>query len=289
MTDSWTARDRVSFLFTKLHKLPFSTLSFNVAREICSYLEILALYPCFSNSSLTVHTLSLGTSHTHSVKGNFNWQVAMCFIDWRTLICIATARRPCTIDLLTATITFLEDMPSSRDNSGLIRAGSFVYAFGGSVNGKVERLADKYALKDGHWQQIASLPTPKFAFTPCKWKQQLYLAEIDAENSSLDAFCTLSETYTSYPWKLPSSMNGCIGFISSGQLVLLSIGRQRVRWDLEDLERKPQVETLALANDNDAYSNCQPIIFGGNVFWVNYLNGKLVKYNLASEQLTSTA
>ena len=98
-----------------------------------------------------------------------------------------------------------------------------MYVFGG-MGQNVERLADKYGLEDSHWQQIPSLPTPKFAFTPYKLKQQIYLAEMDSNNCSLDAFCTLSETYTSNLFKLSNSMNGCVSFISSGQLVLLTIG-----------------------------------------------------------------
>jgi len=64
-------RAKVSFLFTKLHKLPFSTLSLNIAREICGYLDGLALYPSFSRSSMIVHDLNRCTSHTHPLSDPF--------------------------------------------------------------------------------------------------------------------------------------------------------------------------------------------------------------------------
>lgn len=287
MRDNSATRAKVVFLFTKLHKLPFSTLSFNISREVCGYLDSLPLYPSFSHSSMIVHDLNLGTSHTHSLSESFAWQVTKCFIDWQTVICIAAVRQSCTIDLMTARITLIENMHTPRDSSGVIRAGSFVYVFGGRVGEKIEWLADKYGLEDGHWQQIPSLRTPKFAFTPCKLKQQIYLAEIDSAYSSLDVFCTLSETYTSYPFETSSCMNGCVSFISSGELVLLTIGGQRVRWNLEEMERTPLAATFALVDDNDAYSNCEPMTVGGNMFWVNYWDGKLIKYSLTSGQLTN--
>ena len=278
-----TQQSITALMFTRSFSPLYARVSRNLAREIASYMGAYKLLATCIDGTITVFDLEKGTSRSNKLDLVMKWEVVYCHVNWRTILYLSTERCS-TIDLLTFQVTDWPCMHVPRANPGLICVEGVCYVFGGKRSDLLTS-SEKFVFTQNQWQPIPALPTPKYAFIPCHYQADLYLAEANDSLHSFDVFSIDREEYRSIPYKIQCNLNGCVSFIVNADLFLLTMSGQCLKWNLTELDSDPALFTVKLSDQNSAYSSCSPMLVADKVYWVNYLSGTIVRFHPASLQI----
>lgn len=266
----------------------YRSLSSNIVREVASYLSALPLLPICRSRTVTVIHLDNGASRHAEVDVSMHWSHVSCLMDWRTILYLTSTPRCCKIDLITFRVSDLPRMKTVRESPGVLCVAGVCYVFGGRRQFEVLTVSEKYYVQNNQWRPTSPLPTPKFGFNPCHYQAEIYLVEVNEGGKSFDIFNIEHEVYRSVVYQISYRMNGCVSFVVDSDLYLVTVGKWCLRWDLNQLDKKPEYRVVSLQDRNSALSNCTPLLYSGSVYWVNYFSGAIVQFHLGTQQVTET-
>lgn len=141
-----------------------------------------------------------------------------------------------TLDLLTLQVTPLAPLLTPRNCAGVAQVGNTVFAFGGFVSGTQGdpmTVCEKCSLLPTHWTPLPPMQYARSLFTPCLFKDSLYL--VSSVVKAVESFSPLTDTFTVLPVCLPAQLqpSASVTFVARGELVVLTNSKQVARWKVE--------------------------------------------------------
>ena len=223
---------RANLVWAKQYSHLFSFLSFNIVREVCTYLPpflTLALVQedsvsFFNFTTLTFHpAVQLNT--TVQVNHNSTWAVVnrnilvLCGGGGKSTIHIENGQAWHSAYLLHSEgqVRALPDCLYGRSGSGVVVWKGAVHVFGSRsyIAGKrCERLS---LSRGSNWQALPLLANSHYCFNPVVWKATIYIC---------GGWCTSIEvwdgrTFSVLEPQLPSRVQSCISCTDRSQLYIL--------------------------------------------------------------------
>jgi hypothetical protein len=231
-----------------------------------------------------VEVLDLRTQQTtqHTISVNFSVGGSYLELDRNTLLCIG-ARPPSSavyaLNLLTFQLSPLPALSIPRNAPGVAKAVGNIYAFGGFYPPNHLKSSEKCSLVNKQWQPIASMQHARSDFTPCIFRDLIYLVD-GKEHRTVESFCPLTETFTVLPISLPTRFaydSDTAAFVANGELCLLTHRKQLARWEIVAGNEFRMFKT-----DRACGSSQAPLIMNSLVLIASSSNGKVEKFSLES-------
>jgi len=169
-------------------------------------------------------------------------------------------------------------MAEARYYPGCIHYIHCVYAFGGSSATSCS--AEKYSVQEDHWTALPHMNASRYAFSPVRHEQSIYLAEVNEASHMLEVFDTVTERFSVLSTSLPFAGYSSIAFISREELTVVDFTGRRVRMQMQkgaDI-RKDEV----LLSGVECYSQSVPVLLGRAVFFSQYKSGETVRFSIDS-------
>jgi hypothetical protein len=183
------------------------------------------------------------------------------------------------LDLLQLHASAVMSMTQGRSWPGIIRYLNYVWVFGGNTS-NVLTSVEKFAINSEVWTSVAPMRYPRVYFTPCIWKEEIYLASALPDHPTpVEVFNPLSELYIQLPLILQDPYYGSLAYIVEGQLLFLVYSRKLGKWDLNSNATELVDSGIAVNNKLTALSNCPVQRCGHVLAWPN-CHGKLTRLDL---------
>ena len=251
------------------------SLSLNVTREICSYIQD-QLFAAICWESMQLYDLNTHKTTQHRLHVYvFSGYVQ---VDRTTVLIVG--EEVLTLDLLTLQTTPLPALLTPRNCVGVAQIGNTVVAFGGNVDYKISALCEKSSFPRTHWTPLPPMHYARHSFTPCAFQALLYLTST-IDHRAVESFSPHTETFTVLPVSLPPNVKlgcGSVAFMANGELILLTGGKQMARWKVGESHFHVS------AMDRECSSFHPPLIVGTQVFIANAVSLKLEKWSLKANR-----
>ena len=228
-----------------------------------------------SYNSLRLYNLHEKKESRKSLRQNFTQGTVYCFLDHSTALCVGGVPPSTSVQKLAITTGLLTPAPPlhyPRGFSGIRKHGDHIYLFGG--NWPSTSTCEKLDIVDNVWSDLPSMTVPRYAFNPCYYKGELFLA--DAQNSNvIECFSLASETFRVLPLTLPELSGNSVAFIvdkelriatAYGQLAVLNLSKKGDSFRLSNISNTPII------------SSWPPLTVGSTIYFINYSTGQLRKY-----------
>lgn len=236
------------------------TLSFNVIREICSYIEGPYFFAAIRERTMEVYDFNTHKATQHQLPTNV-WS-GYIQVDRSTVLIVGL--QVMTLDIFTLQITPQAPLPTHRGYVGLAKAGSTVFAFGG-YHGGPRKVCDKNSVPLAGWNSLPPMHYARSHFTPCAFKALLYLTSTKARSHrTVETFSPNTETFTVLSVSLPAELQlGCssVAFVANEELFLLTHKMEMACWRIE-CEFHFRVSSTA----RNLYSSHPPLVVGTEVY-----------------------
>lgn len=108
---------------------------------------------------------------------------------------------------LSGCVTPLQSLPIHRNNIGLIRHNTVIYAFGGYESVYLST-CEKYDTRTEAWASLSEAMSPRASFNPTMHKSRIYLIG-GWSSGECEAFDTVSETFALLALTLPPNAFVC--------------------------------------------------------------------------------
>lgn len=253
-------------------------------RETSSQSEV-TMFPSVFGNCLEMHDL-VGDKPAKSftLSHQFSDATMYCLADNMRALCIG-GRSPYVKDtywlcLKEHTLTRTADMITARGWAGVVKVGSWVYAFGGNYPKLTE--SERFSLNDNSWEKLTPMTKARYAFTPCLHADFIYLAEL-YQCRETEQFNWTSGTYTQLHISLPRSSSNTINFMQDQEMVFLTKEMQLWKWNVEKGEVKYELMDGEAPECSYLCSNCSPVRVGNRVFFVINNTGKMWSFNVESK------
>ena len=261
-------------------------LSKNVLREVCLYLQD-CLYPCIHRSTLQVFNLMRGTVTKRTLSHQFLDATVCCLCNSRTMLCIGSdppARTVIGVDIRTAEVREWTAMTYSRAWAGVILWRNSVYVFGGN-NAPPRKEAERFNPATNAWTELPSMSTPKAAFTPLHYLNKFYLIASGIGTAPIETFDPETETYDTLGVSIPGTGFETISFARGAEIVIVHYEGVLLRWD--PMQTSYLQTALSMYESGVTFTSLPVFRFSECVYWMNYLTGKLVKFDLGTCEVSS--
>jgi hypothetical protein len=167
----------------------------------------------------------------------------------------------------------LAPMGTKRRFPGAIRYGAFIYVFGSGEH-PVLSSCEKYSPSLNTWSPMPNMSAGKWAFSPCLSGTRIYLLC----TTSSEIYDPKRDTFEVLPL-FAKPTDGCVSFLARDTIHVISysglIGMLHLKlgaWEVKE---------FTLSEETNALSNLTPVVYSGMVYWINYSNGTLVKFDIA--------
>lgn len=234
------------------------------------------------NNQVEVLDLRTQQISQHTISVNFSVGGSYLELDRNTLLCLG-ARPPSSavyaLNLLTFQLSPLPALSTPRNAPGVAKALGNIYAFGGFYPPDHLKSSEKCSLANKQWQPITSMHYARSDFTPCIFKNLIYLVD-GKEHRTVESFCPLTETFTVLPISLPTRFacdSDTAAFVVNGELCLLTHRKQLARWEIIAGN-----EFRISKTDRACGSSQAPLIMNALVLIASSSNGKVEKFSLES-------
>lgn len=172
------------------------------------------------------------------------------------------------------------EMAVAKQDAGMVRARSSVYAFGGHDGFGPMVECEKFSLKQKIWSPLSPMNHPRSEFCPCVHCDDVYLVSTSNQtHRAIETFGLSSEHFRvleiSIPVEVCLSVTS-VSVVSEGSLVVLTGGKQLVKWRLQDWEGEVLTSTQA------AWNTCVPVVLGSQVLVTG--RAALLKFDLQTLQ-----
>ena len=285
---AYESRSILLLIFCKTYNPPLTSLSLNIIREISEYLShsyyIASLYEssvyCYFRNPAECIELTLPSK----IPGSRSY----CFIGNTRLLVVAgpnSSRDIRAVDLLTLTITPKNPLVVGRSWPGVYHYADYVYIFGGhSTSNTVNTSSEKYSLKSELCVEIGSMKYPRSCFTPCLWKEEIYLPAIDSGDKPVEVFTPRTEVFRVTPLVLNDRVFGAVSYVVDGELIVLLYGKTLGKWRVGSQDTSLTFIHHKLINPENALCNHSVLRMDEELWWSN-CRGKLVKLRLSDYHL----
>lgn len=242
-------------------------------------------YPFIYFQTMWEYDFTSQTTSQHPLTVNFKWGGSFVEIDWYNLMCIGThpaSRDAYILNLSSYQMNKIDSLTVNREGPGAAKANNCIYLFGG-IDSKYLISCEKWELSSLQWRAISNMHYPKSHFTPCLYRELMYLVAASNEPRVIETFRPESEEFTVLSVKLPEEL--AVGFMSVtfivfGELWMLTAGKQLVRWRVKG-DRGGKVAWI----DRDCYSTQSPLLLGSDMLIA--CKGKLLKFNIVTNTFAS--
>ena len=262
----------------------YGFLKFKLPTELPS-----AFIPAICKGTLELYDVSTRrVTNTYKLAKEFSLGTVFCPLDQTRVLCIGGGggltpylRVCCEVNLNDGSLKVAADMQQARGWAGVVRAGQWIYAFGGN-NPRITT-AEKYSITGNQWTQVSSMSEPRYSFNPILYKSGIFLIE-QFQFTRAELFNLASETYSTVNISLPPTGCHAMSFPLQDKIVFLSREMLVWKWNIVD------GTTSASALEGNTvwryiYSNCPPVIRGYNVYVVLQETGKVVVFDISSNIL----
>lgn len=259
-------QSQIWLISLKSQKHPFSHLSRNILREICEYLRVPQVLPALCGSYLSLHCLDDCRVNRVKLPVTFSDGVVCCVYGEEEIVCLGGD--PPSADVYSYNVSSqvfatLSHMQRARAWPGIQAHSATIYVFGGS-------LCSCERLQTGTWVSLPDMLSPKYAFTPVLYCDQILLC---AFASDVESFHIKHEAFRRLSLHLPGSNSPSIAFLVGDLLHVISRNRV-VRWRMTTEESETWSLQIELCGCTGA-----PIRLRDRVYWADTA-GRVVWYDL---------
>ena len=188
------------------------------------------------------------------------------------------------LDLNSLQLTIVGELAQGRSWPGVIFHLNCVWAFGGNTTNMLNTV-EEFPLRAEVWNYGESMRHARVYFTPCAWKEEIYLASVTPNCATpVEVFNPLSRLYRELPLILKDAFYGSVSYITEGQLLLLTYSKRLWKWDLNSQSAQLEDSGVVVQTRLSALSNCPVHRFGQVLAWPN-CNGQLTTLDLHSFSL----
>lgn len=279
------APEKVLMLFIRLFSPVFGALSVNITREIAAYFgfqphilpaicgNTCVLYDLHSNRLQEWHfPHKVTTGAVYSFLTSVDILVVGGHPECRCVLLLNTTRKEGQL---------LKEMKAARAWPGIIAIGRDAYIFGG--NFPSVRTAEKWEWGTGRCRELEDMQFPRFAFTPCRYREMIYLLDFPQTHKRGEVFNTRTEAYAVLPVHLPAfSCLNSMCFIVREELVVLCEGNpgECIQWKLT---KTGETSLRKLPNSGiRPYSPTPPLLHSNLVYYTNIDDRQLIRFDPAS-------
>lgn len=254
---------RICLIWSKRLSVLFSALSFNLVREISSYLTPNYLLADLRKNSLRFLNVRTQT-RTPQVSLHFTIALSLEFSRWivlnsgKVVCCGGKSRKDwLATTYLIGTNGTVEKKPSllkARGAQGLMQWREFVLLFGGDHNGPLVE-CESLLLPNGRcWQVLPSMAHGKHSFNPCLLHDIIYLYGYGSE--TLEGFSPRQNSYLPLDIHFEKLANCCL-YVNRDYLVIISPTLLvRYRPGEEGTSEENRIKGACFSKTQ----NCQPVV-----------------------------
>lgn len=284
-------QSKVLLLICKAHnETLFSRLSLNIIREVCAYLDDLQCLVTLNEEAVNFYSFSPDQHLTKHLKETTHGGKSYCPVgNWKLLIVGGGNSTNATtkLDLESLELTPMRKMAQGRSWPGVICHRNSVWAFGGNT-GNMLHTVEEFPLQSEVWQSVAPMRHARVYFTPCIWKNEIYLASVSPNQATpVEVFSPLTQLYRELPLILKDEYYGSVAYIAEGQLLFLTYSKKLRKWNLNSQSSQLEESGVVVRINLSALSNCPVQRFGQVLAWPN-CNGQLTTLDLRSFSLQET-
>ena len=281
-------KDQVSLLWMREVCGFYTSLSRNILREICVYLQSSASLAFFTATGLEIHSLHSHTVTQIPLKETITGCITTHMSYWE-ILCVGTYPKSTSVssvDLKTYIVKQEAAMKLPRNCPGVIKAGDFVYIFGGFIGGFITRESEKFSITTRSWTKIPEMDQTRVYFTPALHLNEIYLCDASS-HPSISSFNITTETYTVYSSFIPAiNTNASVSFIVDGELIVALNNHSCLKWSLGSSE--PCTAVSYSQRKGQGFSCTETVQVGRVVYWADYNAKKIVSFELDTLRLSIT-
>ena len=258
------------------------TLHFPIADPPIGY------FPCVWSNTVKLIDLKTKQNVSFTVSTNFGYGGSFCFLDTNSLLCAgASPFSAATYNLYipSRVLTLLQPMRTARNCLGLVKSdsrlcstGPTVFAFGGYNQSTQLTSCEKFTISTKAWTPLKDMANPRGVFSPCEYKDQIYLADTYPSHRVIEIFDIATENFAVFPVSLPTTLaNYSAAFILDGELTILTYDQ------IGKLALKTETQfRVSQSNKQQCRSSCPPLVYGKVVYLAYRDSGELLTYSLES-------
>lgn len=201
---------RVALMFLKrVHPL-YRRISLNILRETALYLDLFALLPCLSGSTLSLFCIDTGQESSVQLSQSFP-QFSQCCLHsaLEVLFFPNLLEQVWDYNLFSNALSQLPSLSTRRDWPAIVSYRAKVYVFGGYRTTTNERLDNQ------QWQLLAKSQFHHFHTNPCPMGEVIYLCDQRTMEKGTEAFSIDSDSFRQIKgpsrFELSSSVSLAVG------------------------------------------------------------------------------
>jgi len=229
--------------------------------------------PGLQGKALRVYDLERRTTQSFALSRTFGNGGRMCVSGADTALIIGgnpSSAEVYIVKLTTGETREMDAMHLPRTGPGLVKGPTFLYVFGGEGL----RACEKFGLKTKKWTCLRDMETIKWAFCPCIYLDEVYLAD---SNVPIEVFSMATDTFKTLPLVL-SELTGCLTTVlHNDQLLFLSTHNEVAYWQVSS--DYVQVTHCTCPTEQPS-SQCPPCLLGRLLYYVRSDSGNLNVYDL---------
>ena len=224
-----------------------------------------------------LYDLQTEESVRYTVSVDFGDGGSYVALDKETLLCLGAAPASSAVyelDLALVQLTPQPPLHRARAAAGVAKTADFVYVFGGcDASCNEMNSCEKYSIADKQVLPLGNMQYRRSRFTPCVFQSLIYL--VCAYPRTLESFSPETEIFAVLPLSLPShlKMGASVAFVVSGELCLLTAGKQMARCKLASENE------FRLSNTERYCGSTQPLLVVGSLVLIAN-KGNVWKFNL---------
>ena len=258
---TYEQRAKCQLCLAKRSSPHFQRLSFNLIREICSYLGAFTLIPCITDSKLSLYSLQGRLLLTTELPVSFACHSVVCLGEITELYVIAAESRSVyQINLDTIAPVLLPAMTSTRDFPGALYWNQVLYVFGGVDNHHNE----KYSVQEHKWGETAQTAYNYMRRSPCRFKDEIYLSGGRNSSGSVEIYNPNRDQFTQIAGQESFYLERAVLLVTEKELLWLSSAGKVVHWDREALQVTVRVKAY---RKKDAPWGRAQVREGSRLYW----------------------
>jgi hypothetical protein len=280
------SHEKALLIYAKAFSPLISRLSPNIIREISSYFGFLSyIVPALCGNTLRLFDIKRENVQESMLTVKITAGAVYGFIDIGQILTVGghpEANSAWLVSTVSSKAIVLEEMHAARAWPGICIFREIGYVFGGNFPSICR--AEKWDLQTRKWTKLRDMAYSRFAFTPCRYGENIYLVDFSQSHKRAEVFSIRSEAFTLIPMRLPGFY--CLSslcFLQNGHLVVLCEGipGETVCWRLS---REGTTETTKIRSQGiRACAPCPLLRCKEVVFYSSVDDRQLVRFDLATE------
>lgn len=223
---------RVALVFLKqVHPL-YCRISVNILRETALYLDLFALLPCLSGSTLSLICMETGRERKVNLSQSFSQFSQCCIHSAVEIIFFPNLHKEVwEYSLLSNALSPLPSISACRDWPAIVSYRAKVYVFGGY------RLTTNERLEVERWELIGNSSFNHFQTNPCPVGDEIYLCDQRTSDRGTEAYSIASDSFRQINSPSRFELSGSVSLAVDDTLVWLTCLGEVITQQNEDAGR----------------------------------------------------